>query len=112
MFWVRDGKHRRYRGSHKLEGFAQLAATLRERAEEQEALAMFNPSVADASAAFVPCDATLYCARRRAQRLPFAVWAELGAGDDERLQEALEAPSTTERLRMATRRLRELRPLD
>ena len=87
----------------------QSAIALREQAASARSMAMFNPSAADAVEPFVPCSHELYPARRRAQRLSFAVWALIAGGDNAAVQRALEATSTADRLRTAMLRLRELR---
>ncbi len=57
---------------------------------------------------FVPCDHTLYPARRRAQRLSNSIWLLIG-DESADLQPALEARSTSERMRLALERIREMR---
>ena len=54
---------------------------------------------------FVPIDHEFYPARRRAQRLSYAIWAVIG-GQGVELQPLVEAESANERLRMALRRIR------
>ena len=79
---------------------ARVAAPLRERFEAAQSEGMAAASLY----AYVPHDRT-YPARRRAQRLSYAIWAVVGgAGVD--LQPLLEAPSTSERLRLALLRMR------
>lgn len=85
---------------------AEQAEALRERTEEQAALAMFNPGV-DEPVPFVPCDAARYPPRRRAQKLSCLVWPTI-CQDNDQLQAALEAGSTADRLRLALLRLRAL----
>jgi len=84
----------------------EAAAALRERTEEQLAVGMFNTGF-DTIEPFVPC-AVSYPPRRRAQRLSFMVWPTIGL-ENAKLQAALEATSTGDRLRSAVLRLRELR---
>ena len=79
------------------------------QAAAARAMAMFNPSAADAVEPYVPCSHELYPPRRRAQRLSFAVSALIAGGDNAAVQRALEATSTADRLRTAMLRLRELR---
>ena len=69
-----------------------------------------SPATADgdASEPFVPHSKTEYASRRRQQRLSCAVWPVLSRDNNE-LQRALEATSTKERLRLAARKVRELR---
>ena len=57
---------------------------------------------------YVPCS-ELYDARRRTQRISFAIWLMISAGGNRELQRVLEVPSTSDRLRLAVLRLRELR---
>jgi Lon protease-like protein len=57
---------------------------------------------------FVPVDLAHYPSRRRAQRLSWAVWAVIG-GEGVRLQPLLEVQSTSDRLRLALRRMRDVR---
>ena len=66
---------------------------------------------------YVPCNAELYPSRRRVQRLSFMLWPILtsvsasaaGTGINRELLAALETPSTSDRLRLALLRLRQLR---
>ena len=88
----------------------QAALTLRERAAAQEAMNLFNPGLVDAdSEPYVPCsNSDDYPARRRQQRLSFAIWATV-CQDNKELQSVLEVAGTSDRLRLAVLRLRELR---
>ena len=96
------------------EGFALdvAAEEQRQRAADLEAVSLFNPGVAREAREplYPPCDGPDegYPLRRRAQRLSYAIWTLLSRDTDE-LQRALEAPSTSDRLRMALLRLRALR---
>ena len=56
---------------------------------------------------YVPYDHAVYPARRRAQRLSFAIWAVIG-GDGSELQPLVEAESASDRLRLALRRMRDV----
>ena len=56
---------------------------------------------------YVPVDHEIYPARRRAQRLSYAVWAVIG-GNGVELQPLLDESSTAERLRLALRRMRDV----
>ena len=56
---------------------------------------------------FVPVDGSVYPARRRAQRLSFAVWAVIG-GQGVELQPLIDAHSASDRLRMALLRMRDV----
>ena len=86
----------------------QAAITLRERAAAQEAMNLFNPGLVD-SEPYVPCsNSDDYPARRRQQRLSFAIWATV-CQDNKELQSVLEVAGTSDRLRLAVLRLRELR---
>ena len=86
-----------------------LAAEQRERAEEQQSLAMFNPGLAgEPEPRYEPvCRSGLYPARRRAQRLSFAAWTWIQSGNHD-LQQAVEAGSTSERIDLAVERLKQL----
>ena len=55
----------------------------------------------------MPYDHALYPARRRAQRLSYAIWAVIGS-DGSELQPLVEAQSTCDRLRLALRRMRDV----
>jgi len=57
---------------------------------------------------YVPYAREIYPARRRAQRLSFSIWT-LIRQENADLQQVLETASTSDRLRLAVRRLRELR---
>jgi len=78
---------------------------LRERAAAQRAMDMFNPL--DDPEPYVPWS-ELWPARRRAQRLSFAIWLAIREQNRD-LQLVLETASTADRLRLALCRLRELR---
>ena len=69
---------------------------------------MDSYSTKDDPEPFVPNDSELYSWRRRAQRLSFSVWAMIRAQNRD-LQRVIEATSTSDRLRLALLRLRELR---
>ena len=56
---------------------------------------------------YVPADHANYSARRRAQRLSFALWAVIG-GQGVELQPLLDTGSTSDRLRMALLRMRDV----
>ena len=56
----------------------------------------------------MPCSTELYSARRRAQRLSFTIWCMIRAENHD-LQKVLETQSTSDRLRLAVLRLREMR---
>ena len=56
----------------------------------------------------LPCVLQLLPARRRVQRLSYSIWAMIRRENAD-LQGVLQARSTSERLRMALLRLRELR---
>ena len=56
---------------------------------------------------FVPVDHEYYPARRRAQKLSYAVWAVIG-GEGVELQPLLEVESTGDRLRLALQRVRDV----
>jgi hypothetical protein len=56
---------------------------------------------------YVPCDHSVYPARRRAQRLSYAVWGIIG-GQGVDFQPVLEASSAADRLRLALRRMRDV----
>ena len=83
----------------------RVAVSLRQKAAARRSMGMFSPS--DDPEPFVPCGSS-YLARRRAQRFSFALWATISR-DNRDLVRALETTSTAERLRLAMRRLRELR---
>uniref|UniRef100_A0A7S3ESY0 Uncharacterized protein n=1 Tax=Haptolina ericina TaxID=156174 RepID=A0A7S3ESY0_9EUKA len=68
---------------------------------------MDNLSPRDNLDPYIPCG-ELYPARRRAQRFSFCIWAAIRQ-ENRDLQRVLEAKSTSARLRMAIRRLRDLR---
>ena len=76
----------------------QAAITLRERAAAQEAMNLFNPGLVDAdSEPYVPCsNSDDYPARRRQQRLSFAIWATV-CQDNKELQSVLEVAREHER---------------
>jgi len=57
---------------------------------------------------FVPVDHAHYSARRRAQRLSYAVWGVIGVATDDAVQPLLEVGSTSDRLRRALVRMREI----
>ena len=87
------------------------AAEQRAQAESEREMAMFNPNLADdfhSGPMYQACDWTSYPARRRAQRLSFALWPWMSDAQQE-LQAALEATSTADRLRMATLKVRKVR---
>ena len=69
---------------------------------------MDSYSTKDDPEPFVPNDPALYPGRRRAQRLSFSVWAMIRAQNGD-LQPVIEATSTSDRLRLALLRIRELR---
>ena len=56
---------------------------------------------------YVPVDHSVYPSRRRAQRLSWAVWGVI-AGQGVELQPLLDASSTSDRLRMALLRMRDV----
>ena len=74
-------------------------------AEAQRAMDNFDP--ADDPEPFVPVHAD-YPARRRAQRFSYSIWAMIREENAD-LQAVLEANATSDRLRMALLRLREIR---
>ena len=87
-----------------------MAIDQRSRAASQQSMLWFNPNLAEEEPEpyYAACDSgDVYPARRRAQRLSFAIWPTISK-DDRELQTALEATSTAERLRLAVARLREL----
>ena len=96
----------------------KVAGLVRDKQAAQRSMDMFNPS--DDPEPYIPCrcegatdedgadDSSRYPARRRAQRLSFSVWCIVRAENAD-LQRPLEAASTSERLRMAVLRIREMR---
>ena len=78
---------------------------LREQAAAKRAMDIFD--VTDDPEPYIPYS-ELWPARRRAQRLSFAVWPAIREENGD-LQRVLEAASTSDRLRMAVLRLRALR---
>ena len=56
----------------------------------------------------MPASVELYPLRRRAQRLSYSIWTVIRQENGD-LQKLLEVPSTSDRLRLALLRLRELR---
>ena len=78
---------------------------LREQAAAKRAMDIFD--VTDDPEPYIPYS-ELWPARRRAQRLSFAVWPAIREQNGD-LQRVLEAASTSDRLRMAVLRLRALR---
>lgn len=90
--------------------FAQQRAAVRfADAEEQRvrAEASGDGAAAAPASAFVAADSERYPALRRATKLSYAIWAVIRDGD-EPVQHVLEAASTSERLRLALLRLREI----
>lgn len=79
---------------------------MREKAAAQRAGGMLSAR-ADPDP-YIPYSVELYPARRRAQRLSFAIWALIRQENSD-LQQVLELTSTTDRLRLAVRRIRDLR---
>ena len=97
------------------EGFKLAAADERLRARYAAAAAEEGPPGAMRATAYVPADAA-YPARRRAERLSYAIWTIVGnqkvgvnAQGGSPLQAVLEVDETADRLRMVLRRLREVK---
>ena len=90
------------------EGLGNSAAQLRERFDgalaegEELGLARFY--------SFIPVDGEHYPARRRAQRLSFAIWSVIG-GENVELQPLLDVRTTSDRLRFALLRCRDVMKL-
>ena len=90
------------------EGLGNSAAQLRERFDgaltegEELGLARFY--------SYIPVDGEHYPARRRAQRLSFAIWSVIG-GENVELQPLLDVRSTSDRLRFALLRCRDVMKL-
>ena len=84
----------------------QVVVQLRQKAaaarSKPRAQAAYDPQP------YVPYAKEIYPARRRAQRLSFSIWT-LIRQENADLQQVLETASTCDRLRLAVRRLRELR---
>ena len=87
----------------------RVAASLAQQVDSQQSVAAAAGLVRpEEPEPYIPCDHALYPARRRAQRLSFSVWALIRQENSD-LQPVLEATSTSERLRLAADRLREMR---
>ena len=84
----------------------KAVVALRNKAASQRSFDMFDER--DDPEPYVPHSPELYPSRRRAQRLSFALWT-LIRQENRDLQPILEVQSTSDRLRMAILRLRELR---
>ena len=84
---------------------SQVVLRLREMAAKQRATGIVDLEDAEP---YVPCSTELYSARRRAQRLSFTIWCMIRAENHD-LQKVLETQSTSDRLRLAVLRLREMR---
>ena len=87
------------------DGLGGMAAQLKERYDG--AIAEEGQLGAARWMHYVPVDHEIYPARRRAQRLSFAVWAVIG-GQDVQFQPLLDASSTSDRLRLALLRMRDV----
>lgn len=86
-------------------GLGDMARQLRERYEG--AIAEEGSMGAARWMHYVPCDHTIYPARRRAQRLSYAIWAVIG-GQGVEMQPLLDTASTADRLRLALLRMRDV----
>ena len=84
---------------------SRVVLRLREIAAKQRATGIVDLEDAEP---YVPCSTELYSARRRAQRLSFTIWCMIRAENHD-LQKVLETQSTSDRLRLAVLRLREMR---
>lgn len=84
----------------------EIVISLRQEAAMKRSMDMFDQK--SDPEPYIPYSAELYPARRRAQRLSFSIWTMI-RDQNRDLQRVLEVSSTSDRLRLALLRLRELR---